>query len=340
MHKRNIQIGLLLTVVAVIAVMAFGGLASAADRFVAQIPTAQTTQTNPHPIRLSGSVSSVSSGSLILASKQGNYTITAGANTWIVVEQNGAAVQGSLSDIVAGKPAVIAGMTTTDPTVVDARIISQGALGNAVGPALRSSGKPGARGRLALAQFAAAGTITGIDSTTITLKGAVIPQVIIHTTPETIVLNNGFTSVGSLKVGDSVQVLGRPVKSAGSSAQPPSTSNPGSKKRLPTSRTIDAWAVRVENGSSQLMVGHVTAVSGNSLTVQTSAGKKVVTITVNSSTGYKTVSKANKTITVASGSLSNVVVGSNVIVEATQAGSANSYTAHAVVILPGAKKLK
>ncbi len=346
MYKRKMQIGLLLTAVALIAVVAFGGLASAADRFVAQIPTAQGTptaqpkQSSPHPIRLSGTVSSVSSGSLVLATKQTNYTINVGADTWIVVAQSGKAVQGNLSDVVAGKPVVIAGMTTNDPAVVDARVISQGKLRNALGPTRGSSGLPGARGRLSLAQFAAAGTITGIDSTTITLKGAVASQVIVHTTPQTVILNNGFSPMGSLKVGDSVQVLGQPVKSAGSASPPPSTSNPGSTNHLPAGRTINAWAVRVINASSQVLVGHVTAVSGNTLTVETHAGKNVVTITVNSSTGYKTVSKANKAITVASGSLADVTAGSNVIMEATQVGSSNSYTADAVIVLPGTKKPK
>lgn len=338
MHIRKIQIGLVLTAATIVALVAFGGLASAAVRFVAQTPTAQSSQANPHPIRLAGTVSSVSSGSLVLAARQGNYTINVGANTWIVVQQNGAAIQGSLSDIVTGKPAIIAGMTSTDPTVVDARIVAQGKFRSSLGATGGASGQFGARGQLAIAQHAASGSITSISGSTITLKGAVVPQVIVQTTVDTIVLNSGFATIGSLKVGDTVQVFGTPVKPATTPGQQPPSPIPGSTSPVPASRTIDAWAVRVDNGSSQLMVGHVTNVSGNTLTVKTPARKKAVTITVDASTGYKTLSKANKTVTLASGSLSDVTLGSNLIIEGTPNANGTTFAAGSVIVLPGSKK--
>jgi hypothetical protein len=342
MQKRILKISLLLTALATVAVVAFGGLANAAQ-LVAQTPPAQSSQTSPHPVRLAGTISSVASGSLILAAKQANYTVSIDANTWIVVQQNGAAAQGSIADIVAGKPAVVAGMTTSDPTIVDARIVAQGRFRGALGA---TKGAPGQSGngarpaRPAIARYVASGTVTAINGSTITLKGAVVPQVIVQTTADTVVLNNGFASLSTLKVGDTVQVLGQPVKPASAPAQPTTTPTPGSPRTLPASRTINGWAIRVDSGSNQLVVGRVTNVSGTTVTIKTPAGKKSVTLTVDSSTGYKTLSKAKKTITFANGSLSDITNGSTLIVEASPGASGNAFTADAVIVVQSNVKPK
>jgi len=337
MRLGKLQIGIVIALGALLAVGVFSGLASAQTQTGSPTPAPQSAQTGPHPVRLSGTVNSIAAKSLTLTTAKGDYTVNISANTWIVVQQNGAPAQASISDLVSGKPATVAGMTTSDPNVIDARVVAQGSFAKGATGKRAVPGKPAGVGRAALARHAASGTITAMNGTTITLKGAVVPVVNVQTSADTVVFDNGFATVSSLKVGDTVQVFGQPEQAAGR-GKPRAIATPGTPgtiPAIPSSRTVNAWAIRVDNGSSQVIAAHVTAINGNALTVKTPANKSGVTVTVDTSTGYKVLSVTNKAIALTDGTLSDVKVGSNLIIEVTPGTGTQSLTAKAVVVLPG-----
>lgn len=333
MKMKKFPLAITGTIAALLAITLFAGMA-AAQTIITDTPPAQTPPSGPHPVRLAGNIKSIASSSLVLTTRQGDMTVNVSAQTWIVVQKNGVATQGSISDLVTGKAAVVAGMTTSDPKVVDARTIAQGAT---------AAGEPnnnGARGKAAVAavEHMAAGTITAINGSTITLKGEKVPQVVINTTANTVVLNNGFVSVSSLKVGDEVYVIGAPNKSATVPSATPTT--PGTRRQPPESRTLTAWAIKVENGTSKLALGRVTAVNGNTLTVKTAAKRGNLTVNVDASTGYKnvTISTVDRSVTLAPAALSDIKVGSNLVIEGALSGDGKSLAAKAVIIVPGLPK--
>jgi len=332
---RKFSVAITGTIAGLLAVTLFAGIA-AAQTIITDTPPAQTTPSGPHPVKLTGNVKSIASSSLVLTTRQGDITVNVNAQTWIVVQKNGAATEGNIGDLVTGKPAVVAGMTTSDPKVVDARTIAQGAKATGV-PNNGVPGNNGARGRAAVAavEHMAAGTITAINGSTITLKGEKVPQVVINTTANTVVLNNGFVSVSSLKVGDEVYVIGAPDKSATVPSATPTA--PGTTRPIPASRTLTAWAIKVENGTSKLALGRVTAVNGSTLTVKTASRRGGLTVNVGSTTGYKsvTVSTTDRSVTLTPAALSDVKVGSNLVIEGALSGDGKSLAAKAVIIVPG-----
>jgi hypothetical protein len=344
MRFKNFALGISATLAGVLALGLFTGFAEAQAIFIQTTPV-QTGPTGPHPTRLAGNVTSVSSNGLVLATRQGDFTINVSASTWVVVQKNGAAAQGTLADIVTGQPAVVGGMTTSDPKVVDARTVAQGPKANGGARPNAPRGNRGAPGRAAagIVQHVAAGTITAINGSTITLKGEKVAEVTVKTTASTVVLNGGFVAVSSLKVGDKVQVLGAPEKPATAPTTPanPGTPNtPRTRPQVPASRTIDAWGIRVDNGTTKLSMGQVTAVNGNVLTVKTPENRGGLTVNVDSSTAYRVLTIANQTASLGSAALSNVQVGSNLIVDGALSSDGKSLSAKAVIILPSKPRLR
>jgi RNase P/RNase MRP subunit p29 len=333
MKIKNFAPGITGTIAGLMSIALFAGLASAQTLAAPQSPSAQAPAASPHPVRLAGKVSSVASNSLVLATRQGDVTVNINAQTWIVVQKDGSPSQGSVGDIVTGKATLVEGMTTSDPKVVDARTIAQGAIANG---ARGNKGAPG-RNAAAVIQHMAAGTITAINGSTITLKGEKVAEVIVQTTPDTVVLNNGFVNVSSLKVGDEVYVIGSPDRSVPGNT-PPRT--PGTRPQLPSSRTLNAWAIKVDNGTSKLRNGHVTAVNGNVLTVRTPERRNGITVNAGSTASFKTLTVTNGSVSLAPGALSDVKVGSNLVVEGTPSSDGKSLDAKAVIILPGQARQK
>src|SRR5437762_161726 len=141
MKFKKFALGISATVAATLAVIVFAGMASA------QTPPTTTTPAGPHPIRLVGTITSISTSSLLLATRQGDMTVNVSANTWIIVGKNGSASQGSLSDLVTGKIALVGGMTTADPKTVDARTIAQGVAAATARAGLGQGVKPGPKAR-------------------------------------------------------------------------------------------------------------------------------------------------------------------------------------------------
>ncbi|MBF6613781.1 MAG: hypothetical protein IVW55_11705 [Chloroflexi bacterium] len=347
MRRLKTTLGIGAVSISLVALGLFAGLANAQTPAQSQTPTSSSAQTGPHPVRLIGKVSTISGTTLTVTTKSGDETVNTDATTWIVVSKNSKATQGTLSDVQSGKEVVVAGMTTNDPKVVDARVITQGnALGSAV------AGKKTAPGQLAgrgngkagssfLSEHMVIGTVKSISGSTITLTGLRGEEVVVNTTSSTVVLNNGFQSVSSLKVGDKVQVLGQAVKAtAGAAAttptQTPSTSSTPSK--VPATRTINAYGLRVDNSQTQIIVGRVSAVNGNSITLQTPRNRNGITLTLDGNTAYKSLAITAGQPALSNAAQSDIKAGSNILVEGTiSASNANSATAKAVIIMPQGK---
>ncbi len=284
------------------------------------------------PLYLHGKVTTVSATSIALATGKGNITANIRANTYIVVKKNGALATGSTTDLVVGENANVVGQATADATVVDARMISQGgALGGKLAPRAQGRGQnnPNAN-RLRgaeLIQHTAAGTITAINGNAITLQGVKVAVVNVNTNENTLVLNNGFSSLGSLKVGDKVEVLGQPVRPNTGTAAPPRNN-----------RDINAWAIRVDNGTSRMEVAHVGAINGNTVTTALRKNGSVKTINFDSNTKFKTLTislaPGASSFSFADASQSDVQVNSNIVVQGVVSTDGTSLNAQSVIILP------
>ena len=123
----------MISISALVALVGFGLLGGTASAAIPRLNPNQTpgtgSNTNPHPVRILGRVDSVSSSGLVLTTRLGSVTVNAGANTWILVQSNGRCAEGALSDIQTGRPAEVAGMTTTTTNTINARVIVQGRCG-------------------------------------------------------------------------------------------------------------------------------------------------------------------------------------------------------------------
>ncbi len=328
--KLYLGLGIVIAALATFGVPLPWGVAGAQAPTKTQAPSAQTAPAGPHPTRLMGKVSSISSNSLVLTTRQGDVTINVGANTWVVVEKDGKPSQGTLSDIQTGKPATVAGMTTGDPKVVDARVVAQARFIGAI--AGRSLDKHKEMARKFLGEHGAMGTVKAINGNTITLTNERGQDVTVTTTADTVVFNNGFQNVSSVKVGDTVQVLGRPEKAAQGANGTPGTTTPAA-------RTLNAWALRAQSAGTQLVIGHVDSVNDNTVTLKTPRNRDGMTVTLDNSTGYKALTVADKQVSLQSATQADVKADSNLVVEGATSADGKNLTAKAVVILPSRDKV-
>src|SRR5436190_10165163 len=214
--------------VAVLGLGLFGASASAAPRQKQAPGTGSTT--NPHPVRIMGRVDSVSSSGLVLHTQRGNLTVNVNNTTWILVQSNGRCAEGALTDIQTGRPAEVAGMTTATANTINARVIVQG---RCMGPV---AGKPAVKDLLT---HLATGTVKSVNGSTITLTAVNgNREITVNTNVNTVVLANGFQSLSTIKVGDKVDVIGKPELAQGN--PPPAAPKNGT-------RTLDAWAIHVQS---------------------------------------------------------------------------------------------
>lgn len=317
MKSRIITVTIVILLAAIFGAGAFGGRIMSASAHTARaIEGSPAPAAAGQPVQLMGKVSSKSANSLTLTTLRGDFTVNVSSDTFIMVEQNGQRATATLSDLAANKATLVVGTATSDAKVVDARLIAQGA-GNI---ARFLANHPGARRAL---EHTAAGTITGISGSTITLKGVNVDTVVVETLANTVVLNNGFTSVSSLKVGDKVAILGKPDKAANGT-------------QLPSTRTIKAWGIRVENNTTELRIARVDTVSGNTMTVKTPRNRDGLTVILDANTAYKvlTINRADMTTTLSPAAQADVKAKSNLIVEGTVSADGKSITARAIIILP------
>ncbi|MEO6457109.1 MAG: DUF5666 domain-containing protein [Chloroflexia bacterium] len=309
--KRNKIMLSISTLTAALMIGLFGGAASA------QTPPPTAGTDTSRPVRIMGRVDAVSTNSIALTTRQGQVTANVGPNTWIIVQESGGrCVEGTLQDIQTNRPANVAGMTTAQRGVINARVITQGRCGMPDEKAKRPQ-----KGQVG--DHLAMGAIKAISGNTITVTTDRGSEVTVSTTADTVVLNSGFKSVGSLKVGDKIEVLGNPAKPA--------------DKSTTSQRTLNAWGIRVVTTGNGIVTGQVKSVSGNTVTLSTPRNRKGMTVTLDSSTAYKSLAKADARATLTNATQADVKVGSNMVVEGLSSSDGKTLTAKAVILLPDGK---
>ena len=300
------------------ALVLLGGAAFSANSANAATPTAQSQQrTNPHPTLLSGNVTAVGANTITLSTRNGNVTANIGPDTWIVVRKADGPGQGTLADLKTNERATVAGMTTNDPKVVNARLVTQG---------VREPGQRGTQGGDNRGPFSPGvqGTIKSITGSTLTLTLGRGIDIQIETTPDTIVLNSGFKDAGSLKVGDRIQVLGGPERV-----------NPNARATRDNVK-INAKGIRVVKEGVDLAAGRVTTVNGNIATLDRLRGSEGLAVNLSGSTQYRrlSVDVANRKATLKNATQADVKPESHIIVEGARSADSKSVTAISVIILP------
>lgn len=328
MFKTALGAGALATLA---AVGLMGGVASAAGP--RQLPVqaraqAQTPNTQPRPVHLVGRVDSVSGASLVLSvSKNKSVTVNTTSNTWILApDGSGHCAEGTVSKLQTGKPAEVLGMTTAITGTVDAKAVAQGACVRALnGKAGKVNGNGNANGdNLAkLAEHLAAGTIKTINGSTLTLTTDKGKDLTVNTTADTVVFSNGFSSVSNLKVGDKIQVFGKPEAKAS-----------GNNGNTNAGRVVTAWAIHNAGANTTMLLGRVETVSGNTLTIRTLRDRNGRIVTFDGSTAYKTAQLQNGKVTLTPATQADVKSGSNLLIEASVSQNGTTATAKSVVILP------
>jgi hypothetical protein len=219
-------------------------------------------------------------------------------------------------------------MTTSTANTVDARVVAEGACASKI--AARAGNRAPAAGRagkIALAKHAAEGTVKSISGSTLTVTSAQGKDLTVNTTSNTVVFDNGFASVSAVKVGDKIQVFGRAEKAQSG------TSN-GSTA---TGRTLTAWAIHDLSANTKIVAGRVQSVNGNIVTLRTASSGNGLALTLDASTGYKTVTVANQTVSLSPAAQADVKAGSNLLIEVSTSSDGKTNTAKAVVLLPQGK---
>jgi hypothetical protein len=324
------------------ALVALGSFASlAAAQPPAQTPTNQTPpqSTEPGPVRFVGMVQSVGNNDIQLRTQRGPVDANVNERTWILVERNSRCVEGTLTDIQTDRPAGVAGMTTGNQGEVNARMVAQGRRCMRV---IMGDGADNAPGKEAVAKaaanHAAMGTIKSISGSTIVLTIERGGEATIHTTANTVVLNNGFAALSTLKVGDRVAVLGAPDKRAqGTKPDRAPGQKPAEKPAGPQNRTINAWGIRVVTDATQLVGGRVESISGNTVTLAGPRKDAPLTVTLSGSTAYRAATITDRQITLANAAQADIKVGSILFVEGARSAD-NNLAAKAVVIMPAKER--
>ena len=315
--KTYASLGVALVALSIGGFFAPSASAATTARLEVQAQTPGGTQrANPHPIHLQGEVKAVGANSITLATRGGEVTANVGPNTWIVVQKPDGPGQGSISDLKANMPATVAGMTTNDPKVVDARTITQGVGGDRRGPGRhRRPGPPDVGG----------GTIKSVSGNTLTVTNNRGRDVQVEATADTVVLDSGFKTVSALKVGDRVQVLGVPQR-VNRNARP-----------TPDNLKVNAWAVRVVRPGVELVGGRVEAASANTVTLNRLRDADGLPVNLGAATQYRklTISVTDRKATLGNATQADVKAGSHIVVEGTRSADGKTFNATSVIIVPG-----
>ncbi|HEX8599329.1 MAG TPA: DUF5666 domain-containing protein [Chloroflexia bacterium] len=280
----------------------------------AQTPTPRPQRANPHPINFVGKVKAVSTNTVTLTTRQGDVTANIGPNTWIVVRKADGPGQGTLSELMLNEPATVAGMTTNDPKVVDARVVTQGVPDGRRAPGEKRAPAKGPLG----------GTIKAISGSTLTVTNNRGFDVQVETTAGTVVLDSGFKTMGALKVGDRVQVLGL-TQRVNRHARP-------TRDNL----KVSAWGVRVVREGVHLVGGQVESVSGNTLALDPRKRNSDLTINLSAATQYRalTISATDHKATLGNAGQADIKAGSRIVVEGTRSADGKTLNATSVIMVP------
>ena len=303
---------------ALLVILALGLFGSIAG---AQTPPAAS---QPQVVHIVGHVDAVSASSITLTTPRGTVTANVGPNTWVVVQKDGRCVEGVLSDIQAGKRASVQGTTTDRQGVINARVVMQdGCAAPGRGQAQGPRGNAGERdkGQGKAAPHGAMGTIKAISGNTITVTTPRGQDVSVVTNASTVVINDGFKAVNTLKVGDAIAVHGNPAR--------------GQEKQ--TARTLNAWAIRVVTDATEIVMGRVESVNGNVITLKTPRQREGLQVTLDASTGYRSTQITDGNVSLVNATQADVKVGSHLMVEGVPSADGKSMTAKAVILMPEGK---
>jgi hypothetical protein len=283
---------------------------------VAPTPTsAEAAQPASRPVARVGLLSQATGSGFALETRAGTLAVTFSANTWILVEKDGQAVEGAATDLLAGKATFVAGMLSSDGKALAARAVAQGPAAQRLASRLANvARRPAGRAM----HHMGSGTITAVDGSTLTLRGHRTPQITVAVRADTIVLRGQYSDLGTLKVGEHIQVLGIPIRSA---------------ERNAGSRTLEAWVIRVDSGSSGFAHGRVTSVNGNNLVLVNVRGRDRLSITLDGSTQYKQLTIQNGEPVVKAATQTDVRTGGHLAVEGAISPDGRTMTARAVIVL-------
>ena len=290
----------------------FAASASAAGQTGLQLQ-AQAQRANPHPVRFYGEVKALGANSVTLSTPRGDITANVSPNTWIVVQKADGPGQGALSDLKVNEHAAVAGMTTNDPKMVDARVITQGVREGKEGR--RDNRRPNPRN-------AGQGTIKSINGNTLTVTNNRGIDVRVEATADTLVLDSGFKAVSTLKAGDNVQVFGVPRRVNRDA------------RATRDNLKINAWGIRVVRDGVDLVAGRVESVNGNAVTLNRSEN---LTVNLGTATQYRkvTISTTDRKATLLNATQADVKGDSHIIVEGTKGTDGKTLNATSVIIVPG-----
>ncbi|HMA33431.1 MAG TPA: DUF5666 domain-containing protein [Chloroflexia bacterium] len=332
--------------------VAIGGVVVLAALAVAALVTGQAGASGPaapptaaagQPVlQVTGKIATVSQDHFTLTvQNHPPYTVSVSSGTFLVVNQAGQRVTGSVTDLHVGDTVTVAGTAGTGEAV-DARVVlatapvagrRAGAAGTpgtkkgaaatrtpgtlhpngagknpGLGPGQRS-GELGPALNAAIVQSVANGVLT------LTVEGTAHP-VVLQTDASTIVIRNGLATLAALQPGDKVEVRPRRLDTLaptpGANAQPV------------------AGLIYVVAADHRLLSGEVKTVTGTTVTVLTFGGD--YTYTVDATTRLESLGGGDSPS--APAQLSDLVAGSRVFVYSPQVAAGQTATASVVVIVP------
>ena len=321
--------GLGLLGIVMLGVLAAVGPASAAPSFqtgpTGSAPAAQTGTTGAVAWTAGKITALQTNGFTLQGANQQLTTVTVGANTWIVVKTANQPAQGALADLKVGDMVSVGGLTSGTNQIA-ARVVQVGGAGRFFGPAGERGPQGGFRGRPgAGGPFGMPATIQSVANGTLTVtlgKGTTTRTLTVQTDAGTLVVKNGLATVADLKAGDAVEITPR---FHGRAPGPPAPASPPA---------LTAAVIYVPGANDTLIHGRVQAVSGNTLTL--GAAGRGTSVNVDANTTVKMLSATGTAP--AAAHLSDVQVGTSVLIYESKPAQGQTGTASLVLIQPVPQK--
>ncbi|MGI8588175.1 MAG: DUF5666 domain-containing protein [Chloroflexia bacterium] len=314
---------------AVVGLLVLGALAAAFNisTHPAAAQTGTTTTTTGTIVRTAGKVSALQSNGFTLQSRDHTWTVSVGANTWIVVSKSDKPAEGALSDVKVGDMVMVAG-TSTGTNQVAARVVTDGKL--AAGMA---AGRHGFDSRSRMGKHEefhlGSATVQSVSGNSLSLtvgKSLTNTKTItVNTDAGTIIVKGGLASLSDLKAGDKVTLMPRFAKHA------PSGTTPGATAPA-TKPTPTAAFIYVASTNDNVGRGLVKSVTGNTVALGNVRQAEGQSFNVDSNTIYKTVSGTDQAP--ASASLADIKAGTAVVFYGPKPATGQTATASLVLILP------
>jgi hypothetical protein len=275
---------------------------------------APAAQAQAAVVRATGKITAVQTGGFTLQNPKHIYTVAVGTNTWIVVQKNGKAAEGALSDLQVGETVRVAG-TGDSADHVTARVVTEGGVGGKQAGARHGNTRAGKLARAGLPRATVQANANGV----LTLAGKKNQTRTVNTDAGTVVIKGGLAAVSDLKAGDVVTVVPRAVRPAAGTPRPATKPAPS------------AAVIYVPSANDRLVPGVITSVSGNTITLR---GNRTITLAANVT--VKTLGAAGQAP--AAASASDLKAGSQVLLYGPKPAQGQPATATLVLIRPVATR--